>query len=191
MTQTIKLTDIAQIENIYRTRMREDFAPDELKPLNVIVQAWEKGIYDCYILTRQETILGYAYFVRKDSNYIVDYLAISAEHRDEGWGTVFLKQLAEFFHEANCVVVEVEDPDVSKDEEDKLQRERRLRFYIRNGFRLTGVKARVFGVDYLILEALIGTEHKSEEIAKIYAELYHSILHGATFKTRFMILGNE
>ncbi len=191
MTQTIKLTDIAQIENIYRTRMREDFAPDELKPLNVIVQAWEKGIYDCYILTRQETILGYAYFVRKDSNYIVDYLAISAEHRDEGWGTVFLKQLAEFFHEANCVVVEVEDPDVSKDEEDKLQRERRLRFYIRNGFRLTGVKARVFGVDYLIMEALIGTEHKSEEIAKIYADLYHSILHGPSFKTQFTIMGNE
>ena len=191
MTQTKKLTDIAQIEYIYRTRMQEDFASDELKPLSVIVQAWEKGIYDCYVLTRQESFLGYAYFVRKDNNYLIDYLAISAEHRDEGLGTVFLKQLAEFFHKANCIVVEVEDPDAAKDEEDRFQRERRLRFYLRNGYRLTRVKARVFGVDYLILEALIGTEHKSEEIAKIYAELYHSILHGATFKTRFMILGNE
>lgn len=191
MTQTKKLTDIAQIEYIYRTRMQEDFASDELKPLSVIVQAWEKGIYDCYVLTRQESILGYAYFVRKDNNYLIDYLAISAEHRDEGLGTVFLKQLDEFFHKANCVVVEVEDPGAAKDKEDRFQRERRLRFYLRNGYRLTGVKARVFGVDYLILEVLIGTEHKTEEIEKIYTELYHCILHGASFKTQFMIMGNE
>ena len=56
MTQTKKLTDIAQIEYIYRTRMQEDFASDELKPLSVIVQAWEKGIYDCYVLTRTARI---------------------------------------------------------------------------------------------------------------------------------------
>lgn len=90
MIQTKKLAEIAEIESIYRTRMKEDFAPDELRPLSAIVQAWEKGIYDCYVLTDRKAILGYACFVRKDNSYLLDYLAISSEHRGEGWeGDVF------------------------------------------------------------------------------------------------------
>ena len=191
MIQTKKLADIAEIESIYRTRMKEDFAPDELRPLSAIVQAWEKGIYDCYVLTDRKAILGYACFVRKDNSYLFDYLAISAEHRGEGWGTVFLRQLADCFQGADCIVEEVEDPDAATDEEMRNLRERRMKFYLRNGYRLTGVRARVFGVDYQILEVPTGRDYEAEEIAGIYTELYRSILPEPFFQTQFMVFKNK
>ena len=33
----------------------------------------------------------------------------------------------------------------------------------------------------------MGKEHKTKEVAKIYTELYHSILHGPPFETKIMI----
>lgn len=191
MIQTRKLTDIAEIEYIYKTRMQKDFAPNELKPLSIIVQAWKKGVYDCYVLTEQESILGYAYFLRKDNNYLFDYLAISAEHRGEGLGMVFLRQLADCLQGADCVVVEVEDPDAARDEEGRILRERRIQFYLRNGYRPTGVRARVFGVDYRILEVPTGREHRTEEIAGIYKELYGSILHDPIFRSQITVWETE
>ena len=77
--KTKKLTDIAELESIYRTWMRKNFAEDELKPFSMIAEAWEKGVYDCYVLTEQETILGYACFMRQDNSFLIDYLAVSAE----------------------------------------------------------------------------------------------------------------
>ena len=189
--KTKKLTDIAELESIYRTWMRKDFAEDELKPFSMIAEAWEKGVYDCYVLTEQEAILGYACFMRQDNSFLIDYLAVSAEHRGEGLGTLFLRQLADWIEGADCIVIEVEDPGAAKEEEDRILRERRLQFYLRNGCRLAGVRARVFGVDYQILEVPTGREHTREEIAEIYTELYHRVRRDPALRSQFRILKNE
>ena len=62
-----------------------------------------------------------------------------------------------------------------------------MKFYLRNGYRLTGVRARVFGVDYQILEVPTGRDYEAEEIAGIYTELYRSILPEPFFQTQFMV----
>ena len=191
MLQTKKLTGTEQIGQIYRIRMKKDFAPDELKPLSAIIRAWEKGNYDCFVLTEGKELLGYAFFARKDSRYLFDFLAVSEEHRGEGFGTVFLKQLSECLPEADCIVGEVEDPEMAKDENDRLLRERRLQFYLRNGYRLTGVRARTFGVDYRILEAQTGRERTSEEISAIYTELYRTVMPDSFFRKHVMITGKN
>ena len=36
-----------QIETIYQERMKIDFPPSELKPLSMIYDAIERGIYEC------------------------------------------------------------------------------------------------------------------------------------------------
>ena len=136
-----------------------------------------------------DALLGYAFFVRKGHNCLFDYLAIAEEYRGKGLGTAFLKQLRNCFSEADCVIGEVEDPDYAKEENDKVLRERRLQFYLRLGYRQTGVTSRVFGVDYLVLEVPTGFTHSTEVVRKTYTDLYRDMLPEFVFRTQFMVKG--
>lgn len=180
-----RLTDFAQVEALYQTRLKKDFARKELRPLASLRRSWEHDAYDCYGLCDGDALLGYAFFVRLGKNDLLDYFAIAEEHRDEGLGTVFLQMLASCLADADCAVCEVEDPERAQDEETRAQRERRLRFYLRSGFRKTELTSRVFGADYRILEAPTGKTHTADELRAIYTALYKSILPGPFFHTQF------
>lgn len=184
---TRRLTDFAQVETLYKTRLKKDFARNELKPLISMRRSWEDNAYDCYGLFDGEEILGYAFFVRLGNNYLFDYLAIVETHRDEGLGSIFLRQLADCLAGADCVVGEVEDPDKAKDEESRAIRERRLQFYLRSGYRRTELSSCVFGADYRILEVPTGKEHSAEELREIYTALYRSFLPDRFFRTQFLV----
>ena len=184
---TRRLTAFAQVEALYRERLKKDFARNELKPLLSMRRSWERGAYDCYGLFDGEEILGYAFFVRLGNNYLFDYLAIAEEHRDEGLGTLFLRQLADCLQDADCVVGEVEDPDKAEDEESRAVRERRLQFYLRSGYRQTELRSCVFGAAYRILEVPTGKEHSAEQLREIYTELYRSVLPELFFRTQFRV----
>ena len=186
---TRRLTDFSRIEMLYNSRMKKDFLPDELKPLDTIRQLWTKQVYDCFGLFDDGEILGYAFFLRSGRNYLFDYFAIAEDHRDEGLGSFFIRQLSGFAKEADCIVGEVEDPEKARDGETGRQRERRLQFYLRNGFRLTGLTARVFGVDFRILEIPTGVDHTDEELCKVYTELYRCSLPGQLFRAEFEVHG--
>ena len=185
--ETRRLTDFSQVEALYSSRMKKDFARNELKPLSGMRRSWENNAYDCYGLFDADEILGYAFFVRLGETYLFDYLAITEEHRDEGLGTIFLQQLADHLRGADCVVGEVEDPDMAADEETRTQRDRRMQFYLRAGYRRTELTSSVFGVAYRILEVPTGREHTTEELREIYTELYRSILPGVFFLTQFRV----
>ena len=183
--QTRRITEFAQIEQLYKSRLKKDFARNELKPLSAIRRAWDRNAYDCYGLFCAEEILGYAFFVRLGKTYLFDYLGIEAGRRGTGLGSIFLRQLAACLTDADCVVGEVEDPDRAGSAEERTLRERRLAFYLRNGYRSTGLKALVFGVDYCILELPVGRAHTADELRAIYAGIYRSLLPGPFFRTQF------
>lgn len=182
-----RLTDFAQIEAIYQTRMKRDFARNELRPLASLRRSWQRDAYECYGLFEGEDLLGYAFFVRLGGNYLFDYLAIADGHRDEGLGSRFLRELAACLAGADCVVGEVEDPDRASDDETRALRERRLRFYLRSGYRKTELTSRVFGADYRILEVPTGKTHTTEQLRAVYTELYRNILPGLFFRTQFRV----
>ena len=184
---TRKLTDFAIVEQIYNTHMQKDFPVDEIKPLDMIRQLWNMDVYECYTLSDEDAILGYAFFVRRERDYLLDYLAIAEEHRNEGLGTLFLRQLKDCIQGADCIVVEVEDPDRAKNEQDRTLRERRLQFYLRSGYLPSELTARVFGVDFRIIEAPAAAEHTAEELRTVYTELYRSMLPAALFLTQFQV----
>ena len=161
---TRRLTEFSQVEALYNTRLKKDFVRNERKPLISMRRSWEKNAYDCYGLYDGEEILGYAFFVRLGNSALLDYLAIAEEHRGEGLGTVFLRQLSACLRETDCVLVEVEDPEKAGDGETRLQRERRRQFYLRGGWRETGLCSVLFGSDYRILEIPRGQEHSAEQL---------------------------
>ena len=183
--ETQQIMDFSTVEHIYKTQMKHDFTPNELKPLSVLLRDWNRNAYECYVLREEEEVLGYAFFVREGSNCLFDYFAIEKHHRNRGLGSFFLKQLADCFRDAECIVVEVEDPDKANRKEEKMLRERRLQFYLRSGYRKTDVTSKVFGADYRILEIPTGEEHTAKDLIKIYADLYRSTLPEQIFRTQF------
>ena len=186
--KTRRLTDFAQVEALYRSRLKKDFAPNELRPLSSLRRSWEKDAYDCRALFDGEEILGYAFFVRLGNNYLLDYFGIAEGRRDEGLGSLFLQQLAEILKNADCVVCEVEDPDRTENAEERETRERRLQFYMRAGYLPTELRSVVFGAEYRLLEAPAGRAHTTEELREIYTALARSILSAFFFRTQFRVL---
>ena len=182
-----RLTDFDLVEKLYKTRLRKDFARNELKPLSSMRRFWEKDSYICYGLFDKEDILGYAFFVRLGKNYLFDYLGIAEGRRSRGLGSDFLHQLAVCFAEADCVIGEVEDPDKAPDEDTRALRERRLQFYQRNGYIKTDLTSVVFGADYRILEVPVTVSHTTEELRSIYTELYRNIFPPLFFRTQFKV----
>ena len=101
-----------QIETIYRERMKIDFPPNELKPLSMIYDAIERGIYECLGLMDGTDIVGYAYLIRKGDDYLIDYLAVCPDRRNAGLGSEMLRLLGEYLAEADSIIGEVENPEL-------------------------------------------------------------------------------
>ena len=181
-----RLTDFTIVEGIYQTRMKEDFARNELKPLKSMKKLWDDDSYDCFGLYEGASLLGYALFVHQGQNYLLDYFAVAKEHRGEGFGSVFLQQLSGAIKEADCVIAEVEDPAKATDQEERDLREQRIQFYLRNGYHHTGLTARLFGVDYLLLEAT-GKAHSMNELRETYRNLYRKMLSPFFFMTQVRV----
>ncbi|MBR1931218.1 MAG: GNAT family N-acetyltransferase [Lachnospiraceae bacterium] len=170
-----------QIRFVYQEYMQKDFPDNELKPLKMIEKGVAKQTYECFGLFEGEEICGYAFFVKliKDdgrADYLFDYLAIREDLRDQGLGGTFLSLLAVCFPDANSMLGEVENPDYAKNEKERKTQERRLHFYLHNGIVDTGVTARVFGVEYRILEVVSDREHTGEQVKEIYGKIYRSFL---------------
>lgn len=182
-----RLTSFSQVKDLYRKRLKQDFARDERKPLSAMRRLWKDDAYDCYGLFDGDEILGYAFFVHLGKNYMVDYLAISEDRRGQGLGSIFLRQLGPCLADADCILCEIEDPDKAPDEATRLLRERRLQFYQRNGYRKTGLTSLLFGVDYRILEFTAAGSHTAAELRAIYTEFYRYSLSDRYMRTQFKL----
>ena len=164
-----------QLSNLYNDRMRKDFPPSELKPLFVMLDAVDKGIYEALGLYDGEEMVGYSCMVKEGTDSLVDYLAIYPEKRNNGIGSILVKLLYDHIDSAGSFIIEVEDPDYARDDEDRKLRIRRMDFYLRNGCFDTGVRAKCFGVEFILL----GMGKKKLEKQKCwdtYSSIYRSIL---------------
>ena len=152
----IRLLERSQFGEIYEEQMKGDFAADELKPLAMIYEMYDRGIYAGYGLYEGAELLGYALFVVGDYPCaLLDYLAICRGCRNVGLGTTFLTGLREVLAAEGKapagIVLESERPEAGKDEADRELRRHRLGFYERNGFVRTELKCVLFGVEFTIM----------------------------------------
>ena len=174
---TVEILTLPEIRDVYRNQLEYDFPADERKPLGRIEASLKKGQYICYGLKDGTGILAYAFFVVIENQYLFDYFAVREELRGTGIGSRFLKELfSNHLKSASCILLEVDDPAAADNDKEKAVRDRRIRFYLKNGLRNTGAKANTFGVDFLILELPAGSPHSAEEAGQIYSLIYRSIL---------------
>lgn len=165
-----------QIKAVYEQKMREDFPSDELKPLDMIMNRREKGIYECLGLFDEGELAGYVFLVRLKEDYLIDYLATEKNRRNAGYGGELIRLLSGYLVHAKSIIGEIEDPEYAQSEADRVLRTRRLQFYLRNGFRDTGVKVTCFGVPFMIIEMGEGLVHTEAEIISLYRNHYKAML---------------
>lgn len=202
MLTIINLT-VRQVKTIYKKRMVKDFPFNERKPLRMIIRALRRQRYICLGLVDQpeghigtirnteEDVLGYAFFVKIDDNYLFDYLAIREDVRNHNHGSEFLKLIKQRFADANIVIGEVEDPNYAKNDSQRELQRRRYDFYLRNKVIDTGVKAYAFGVNFLLLELDVSGAHNAEEIEQLYLDLYRIMLPKRMFEKNIYINYNK
>lgn len=165
-----------QTRKIYNDYLRKDFPDCERRPLHSILRAMRRGIYDCFALTEDGQVMAYAFFVRLNEDFLLDYFAAVEGKRGSGIGTEFLGLLQEKLRTARYVLAEVEDPDAAQNEKEREERIRRIRFYERSGFMDTGVRARTFGVEYRIIGLQTGKAFDREQICTIYTPFYGRLM---------------
>ncbi len=172
----LQLLNNVQIEKLYQKHMVKDFPKDELKPLKMILKSVEEGFYDCFGLYDDNTMVGYTFMVKLDNSYLIDYIAIFPELRNNGIGANLLTIIDEDLETADKIFGEVEDPNYTDNLAQKELQARRLNFYLRNGCRDTGLRVDCFGVKYIILEA--GKTHfkNKDEVWNLYERFYKNFL---------------
>lgn len=187
LIETIRELTLEEIRDIYTGYLYYDFPSDERKPLDRIEKSMRAGQYLCLgAWNKDGNFLAYAFFVVIGRNVLLDYFAVVPEYRSSGIGTSFLPLAAQKTN-ADCLIIEIEDPLSAKDPEESSIRRKRMDFYLRAGCISSDVLARAFGVDYLLLEYPLGKTHSSGEIAENYLGIYRTILPRTMFEANMSV----
>ena len=133
----------SEYKSWYENNLCMDFPINEVKPLDDILSLKRYGKYD--VLMYQDIctdmVLGYATIWKcPNSNvYLLDYLGTPSHLRNQGIGSRILKRLEydlkniegmEHLH----IILESETPGDNDNSEENIIRQRRIRFYQRNGW---------------------------------------------------------
>ena len=164
-----------QVQKIYDTHMKKDFPPEEIKPLNVLYQLIEQGWYEAYgWFDEEEHFVAYTFFVRDAQGEILllDYFAVCAAYRSQGYGSQCLSQMRELFSGVKGVLAEVEDPKQSRSQKEQMIRERRVAFYQRNGLRQTELCSALFGVPYILHYFSLEGDESEQQLLNALENIY-------------------
>ena len=153
---TVRKLNESALRGIYDAYMHEAFPPAELKPLAVMLRLMERGRYLCY---------GY---------YRNGRLAVTPELRGRGVGSAFLAALDAVLGGV-CILGEVEMPD-SHDAGLNAMRLRRIAFYERAGFSLTGAACRLYGVRYAIIARRLPAGLTAAGLRGLLREVYRGLV---------------
>jgi len=127
-------------------------------------------------LTDGINVYGYAIYqkIPKYGGIHVLYLAIAPEFRSYGLGSVMLRRLDALSPEG--ILLEVEDPDLSQNEEQLSIRTRRIAFYERNGLTLDQtIKLTNFKHPLLLMTSIKLPELNERKFRKFYRQLYNRV----------------
>lgn len=175
-----------EAERIYNEYMTEDFPKDELKPFKMILKHMSNGIYTCLGIFSSGTLVGYAYCLKDDDSntVLLDYFAVIKKFRGSGFGSSALREVCRYFTEElnfSALILESENPDFSKNEQDKKTRDRRISFYEKNGMYRQSFTTDLFGVKYCIFS------YPQTDAEQAIISLYKKMLPKKLFESRLRI----
>lgn len=175
----IETLSLNELQNIYNTKMQEDFPPSELRPFSSMEYLTEHGLYRSLACRENGQLVGYALFAANENAALLDYYAVSSACRGQGIGSRFLTQLKQSGDfTVPFVLIEVESTESASTPEQLEERERRIRFYKHCGCFATGVYSFLFGVEYQIMVLPIGISAapSNTDVQAALEEIYRIIV---------------
>ena len=183
--KVVELTN-ADIFKVYHEHLKRDFPSNELKPLFAIRRLVKRKLYHCFVLYDETTgveegtgsLLAYAFlFGNKDSDLLLlDYYAVVPHGRQKGLGSQFLALLGQELSKCDGMAAEIESMETAIDAEDLKKRQRRLDFYLRNGFRRSKIRGWIFGVEYETVYWPLGLNPDDHQLLERMNELYRAMV---------------
>ncbi len=161
-------------ETIIKNSLKTDFPHRERTPYAVIKKNMLKNIIKIFILTDGSSDFGYIIFqpLKKSRVVYVHYLAVFREQRDKGYGSSLLRLFTAMFPE-NTVLLEVEDETEIKPAGERNNREKRISFYLNNGFNtVPGVKLNMYGVK---MKFMSNRDFKTQDYGKFAKKVYYDL----------------
>lgn len=174
----LKKLTAEQVLSIYTGVAKEHFPVEELKPAAVIERLLREGAYEGLGMFDGERLAAYALFAQmpKSRTLLLDYYAVLDEYRNGGVGSLFLGKMRQFYSDRNMILLETEKPASAKNEAEYTLRVRRNCFYERNGALLTGIRSRVYDVDFDIFLLPLAKTPSDEEAYQELSGLYRYML---------------
>lgn len=127
---------------------KEAFPPEEYLAPEVLVKMAEDDQFDFLALTENETFVGFMVVQTYKSLSYLFFLAIDSRVRAMGYGSRAIETLKERYPDKKQVVdFEMIDEAASNNP----QRIKRKAFYLRNGYKETGLFLSYYGVDYEVM----------------------------------------
>ena len=145
--QLVKTQNWAQWKTVYKL-YQEAFPDYEKKPFWLIWLKNKQGRADVWYVVEEGRFIGLGITMSAPGRVLLDYFAIDANVRGQGYGSKALKALQEqyadrhFFLEIESVYDECDNVE---------QRLRRKQFYLRNGMTEMKMMVNLFGTDMEVL----------------------------------------
>ncbi len=122
----------------------EAFCEQERSDFRAFMVGCRSGMADLLAFLDGEEFVGFAYVVLWKDMLYVYYLAVAGDKRSRGYGSLILDELKDRFG-PKSVTLNMEYPDGSE------EKERRLKFYVLNGFCETRRAEKWHGLDFELM----------------------------------------
>ncbi len=169
--------DLDMLREICMSQMPQDFPAAEIKPFSMIQQLYAKGLYSGYGFYDDQTLLGYALFCgTPDKKYLLlDYLAVLAPFRSGGLGSQMLACIRDSFAAYHALLLEVEDDDYAPTAAEQELQSRRIRFYQRNGVKMSAVRSYVYRCRFKIMYMELQESMDNRTVYNALDAVYHTL----------------
>lgn len=179
----IREVSFTELKHIYDKYSRQAFLSEELEPWNKVARLCKEkrylgwGLYDA-----KEELCCYAFFsVTPNGLYLLNMLETIPEKRGSGYGQKMLAYLKEHYA-PQPLFMEVEAPELAANEEERIIRERRMKFYHRLEAYDTTLRSSLGGIVMHILAvngnlAELDLHKVHNELSLHYPTIYNPTSH--------------
>lgn len=188
----LRKANLKEFKKLYRKHIIKDFPREERRSLNKFKKRVTRGSEEVYIYEEDGKEKAYTIVAVLNNYIMVSFLAVYKEFRGEGIGTKLLSEIKDNFSNKKGILLEVEDPDFSKDQKEEEIRKKRIRFYKKSNYNIVdGVKISSHSIifDIMILN-ISNTKIDKQEIAKELNDFYINIFKRYDKTLSFKIIVN-
>ena len=165
-------------EKLHRIYLR-DFPESERMPYYMIKKYYKnKKIKILALKDEKRNIVAYSMIAEHNGYILLLYLAVLKDKRENGYGSLLLNMLKEKLKNKNMIIIEIEslDSSLKLNEEEKIIRQKRRSFYIKNEYLSTNIDVLLYDCKMEILYTNLLDETKdSNYIINEYLNIYYNL----------------